>query len=59
VAFVVAGFIGLLFLGSLARRYAHLPMMQRLYVASVNAFYLESFLHRFTAWVWRRPMPVY
>jgi len=33
--------------------------VQRLYVTSVNAFYLESFLHRVTAWVWRRPMPVY
>lgn len=59
LVFVAAAFVGLLFLGGLARRYAHVPMVQRLYVTSVNAFYLESFLHRVTAWVWRRPMPVY
>lgn len=59
VMVVGAAFIGLLLLGSLAPRYGHLPVVQRLYVASVNAFYLEAFMHRVTAWVWRRPMPVY
>jgi NAD(P)H-quinone oxidoreductase subunit 5 len=54
---VAAGFIGLFTLQALANNLARYPWMQKLYVHTVNGFYLDIPARRLTARVWGSRVP--